>query len=603
MTFISDLQKLTADNYIFPVEVYFVGKRGTDGKHYDEFKRSRYATGDDKKVYAVKVDEGKVTSKGTQLGIYNKQVVAEYVELLNFFAHSDYKEELRAGNVDSAGKEVNEFLPSKRRKVVFLPQNINVARKVFAEVKDWLIYNRIAEKDGNHKVLKTLSAGFTVFNEDSVEEALEDFAKNLDAPHSRNIINSLSPIRNSLIIDGDEAYKRNYPFKDTTSLSGCGSVNFQHYYGEIDKNSLKPLFDEVLVRYPHLLALNEFMEHGKKSQNLKEYIATEAGKSAINKCLKNNTFNFYSHTKDLMCTLVAPKDPTEVNFLSLNFSANMQFVPEKVSTLSAQELRMWIENHKSQPYFDLSSPLKKSLLEDWIWQLSKPQKELDKEYAKLRTLKLKGENVTIGGLISSKGVSNWIQDNIEEELSSYMEDNLVKEYSLPATKRVQDFLEDRLSRCRYKNINFLFNTLLHQALENSKNKEHFNVSAFSYFIILDSILQTNEYMRSSSFNTFSAILYDTLKNVRYDLDKLAKVLYTLRTDRSLPMFTKKEWSDFLTSTTDISEKNSTELNLLLGIFTPHSSARNSIKREKLTEENWEFLRNAHRNKPLYLLKN
>lgn len=65
MTFISDLQKLTADNYIFPVEVYFVGKRGTDGKHYDEFKRSRYATGDDKKVYAVKVDEGKVTSKGT----------------------------------------------------------------------------------------------------------------------------------------------------------------------------------------------------------------------------------------------------------------------------------------------------------------------------------------------------------------------------------------------------------------------------------------------------------------------------------------------------------------------------------------------------------
>ena len=99
-----------------------------------------------------------------------------------------------------------------------MPQNINVARKVFAEVKDWLIYNRIAEKDGNHKVLKTLSAGFTVFNEDSVEEALEDFAKNLDAPHSRNIINSLSPIRNSLIIDGDEAYKRNYPFKDTTSL-------------------------------------------------------------------------------------------------------------------------------------------------------------------------------------------------------------------------------------------------------------------------------------------------------------------------------------------------------------------------------------------------
>src|SRR5699024_11100568 len=112
-------------------------------------------------------------------------------------------------------------------------------------------------------------AGFPVFNEYSVEEGLEDFIENLENPHSRNIVNTLSPKRNSLVIEGEEPYRKNYPFKNITSLECKNRAFSDYYYGEIDKNSLKVLFDEPLLRFPHFLALNEFIEHGKKGQNLK----------------------------------------------------------------------------------------------------------------------------------------------------------------------------------------------------------------------------------------------------------------------------------------------------------------------------------------------
>src|SRR5699024_1640926 len=302
-----------------------------------------------------------VESKATQLEIFNKEVVAEYVALLNRFADEDFKEEF----------EKNALQLSGNRKVVFLPQNLTVAQELFQAVEEWLNYNNAVLGCGSHRILKTRIAGFPVFNENSVEEGLEDFIENLENPHSRNIVNTLSPKRNSLVIEGEEPYRKNYPFKNIVSLECENRALLDYYYGEIDKNSLKVLFDEPLLRFPHFLALNEFIENGKKGQNLKEYITTEAGKKSINDCLKNGAPKIYSHTKNLMCILVEPKNSTDINFLSLNFSSGVKLVHEKVGTLSARELLMWVENHRLQPYFDLSSSLKKTFLEDWVWQLSK----------------------------------------------------------------------------------------------------------------------------------------------------------------------------------------------------------------------------------------
>src|SRR5699024_8481356 len=185
-------------------------------------------------VYGVKVVEGKVESKALQLGMLNKKVVAEYVALLNRFADEDFKEEF----------ENNNLQLSKSRKVVFLPQNLTVAQELFQAVEEWLNYNNAVQVYGSSRILKTLSAGFPVFNENSVEEGLEDFIENLENPHSRNIVNLLSPKRNSLVIDGEEPYRKSYPFKNIVSLECENRALLDYYYGEIDKNSLKVLFDE-----------------------------------------------------------------------------------------------------------------------------------------------------------------------------------------------------------------------------------------------------------------------------------------------------------------------------------------------------------------------
>ena len=592
MPFFDKLHKLTSENYIFPIEVSFIGKIDEDGKRYNEFKRK--AGSKSPRVYGVKVVEGKVESKATQLEIFNKEVVAEYVALLNRFADEDFKEEF----------ENNALQLSRNRKVVFLPQNLTVAQELFQAVEEWLNYNNAVQVYGSHRILKTLSAGFPVFNEDSVEEGLEDFIENLENPHSRNIVNTLSPKRNSLVIEGEEPYRKNYPFKNITSLECKNRAFSDYYYGEIDKNSLKVLFDEPLLRFPHFLALNEFIEHGKKGQNLKEYIATEAGIKSINDCLKNGAPKFYSHTKNLMCILVEPKSSTDTNFLSLNFSSGMKFIQEKVGTLSARELLMWVENHKLQPYFDLSSSLKKSFLEDWVWQLSKPQSELNKEYKILDSLKLSGKDKTSKEVINSDSVSTWLYENVAKENNLNLEDYREQELAQEILQRAKDFLNDRTYRCNEKSMLFLFNNLLHRALENSANKDRFDVSAFSYFIILDSIAQTKDYMRNSSFNSFSVVLYKTLENVNYNLDSLAQVLYTLRTNENIPDFTAKTWSQFLDATPDVSTKNDTELELILPIFTSSTVPnRNTYLSNKQVAENWEFLYKLHKNKPLYLLNN
>src|SRR5699024_5773692 len=184
MTFFDKLHELTSENYIFPVEVSLIGKPNEDrngiGKPnedrngYSEFRKK--AGKKSRSVYGVKVVEGKVESKALQLGMLNKKVVAEYVALLNRFADEDFKEEF----------ENNNLQLSKSRKVVFLPQNLTVAQELFQAVEEWLNYNNAVQVYGSHRILKTLSAGFPVFNENSVEEGLEDFIENLENPHSRN---------------------------------------------------------------------------------------------------------------------------------------------------------------------------------------------------------------------------------------------------------------------------------------------------------------------------------------------------------------------------------------------------------------------------------
>lgn len=592
MTFFDKLHALTSENYIFPVEVSFIGKPNDNRNRYNEFIKK--AGKKSHKVYGVKVVEGKVESKALQLGMLNKKVVAEYVALLNRFADEDFKEEF----------ENKTLQLSRTRKVVFLPQNLTVAQELFRAVEEWLNYSNAVQVYGSSRILKTLSAGFPVFNENSVEEGLEDFIENLENPHSRNIVNLLSSKRNSLVIDGEEPYRKNYPFKNIVSLESENRAVVDYYYGEIDKNNLKVLFNEPLLRFPHFLALNEFIEHGKKGQNLKEYITTEAGKKSINDCLKNGAPKLYSHTKNLMCILVEPKNSTDINFLSLNFSSGVKFVHEKVGTLSARELLMWVENHKLQPYFDLSSSLKKSFLEDWVWQLSKPQSELNKECKILNTLKLAGKERTPKEVINSDNVRTWLYENILKEDTSDLEEHEKQELAQTIAQRARDFLNDRTYRCNEKSMLFLFNNLLHRALENSANKDRFKVSAFSYFVILDSIAQTKDYMRNSSFNSFSIVLYKTLENVNYDLDSLARVLYTLRTNKNIPDFTAKIWSEFLDATPNVSTKNDTELELILPIFTSSTVPnKNTYLNNKQVEENWDFLYKLHKNKPLYLLKN